>query len=601
MANIPFKSITFPGLPNKYTVPEISNDLMTAGKAADAKATGDALSALEDQFSEETDKLKADLDDVETSLGKTVLPYTVTVGGSINFSNGSDTTSEYYSRIEYIDVSGYPSVTVKTTGYRFYYYTYNANKTKLGANGWYSESKKIPVGATTKYLRLTVRHPETEPNVSPTEAEITGNISVYGDIATDIYDNLVDAEEDIVENAADIENNIERIAALENLSGAVFNDYDVVVGGSIKFADGSDDSSTTYSRVEYIDVGGKYSVTIDPGSLGAYIYTYNDEKTILGRDAWVYAPTTYHYSHGVKYIRLVMRHPVVQTQVSPTEAEVLSNLKITAVNKATVSNERMRQNFIPAKSTRYIYAKGKMWQYYWNTVKAIKAAAESDDCWGVSVDVRVTSDGYLVCFHDATVDNQTDGTGQIEDMTWAEVQALNIDKGVWNGSAWVAEEGGVTGKIPLLSDAIDACRLYGKVLLIEPKAKGSSAIGNLGDENTEAVISLLRDKGMLDNCGFIAPNTTQTYLVDNHPEIFRFRLYDDSLSTSNMNIYAYDPNTVFGAYNSVLTNKIVAHAHRHNQFICGYTPRTNPQSDDVEMVGKGLDAIFLFREPPILT
>ena len=61
MANIPFKSITFPGLPNKYTVPEISNDLMTAGKAADAKATGDALSALEDQFTEETDQLKADL------------------------------------------------------------------------------------------------------------------------------------------------------------------------------------------------------------------------------------------------------------------------------------------------------------------------------------------------------------------------------------------------------------------------------------------------------------------------------------------------------------------------------------------------------------
>ena len=68
MANIPFKSITFPGLPNKYTVPEISNDLMTAGKAADAKATGDALGALEDQFTEETDKLKADLSDVNERL-----------------------------------------------------------------------------------------------------------------------------------------------------------------------------------------------------------------------------------------------------------------------------------------------------------------------------------------------------------------------------------------------------------------------------------------------------------------------------------------------------------------------------------------------------
>jgi len=45
-------------------VPEISNDLMTAGKAADAKATGDALSALEDAVTEETDKLQADFGDL---------------------------------------------------------------------------------------------------------------------------------------------------------------------------------------------------------------------------------------------------------------------------------------------------------------------------------------------------------------------------------------------------------------------------------------------------------------------------------------------------------------------------------------------------------
>ena len=39
----------------------IDNTLATSGAAADAKATGDALSALEDQFTEETDQLKADL------------------------------------------------------------------------------------------------------------------------------------------------------------------------------------------------------------------------------------------------------------------------------------------------------------------------------------------------------------------------------------------------------------------------------------------------------------------------------------------------------------------------------------------------------------
>ena len=57
MANIPFKSITFPGLPNKYTVPEISNDLMTQGKAADAKATGDALALKADKSTTYWDRL----------------------------------------------------------------------------------------------------------------------------------------------------------------------------------------------------------------------------------------------------------------------------------------------------------------------------------------------------------------------------------------------------------------------------------------------------------------------------------------------------------------------------------------------------------------
>lgn len=51
MANISFKSITFPGLANKYQVPEISNDLATSGKAADSAKVG-----------AEFDKVKADLD-----------------------------------------------------------------------------------------------------------------------------------------------------------------------------------------------------------------------------------------------------------------------------------------------------------------------------------------------------------------------------------------------------------------------------------------------------------------------------------------------------------------------------------------------------------
>jgi glycerophosphoryl diester phosphodiesterase len=52
----------------------------------------------------------------------------------------------------------------------------------------------------------------------------------------------------------------------------------------------------------------------------------------------------------------------------------------------------------------------------------------ASDALGVDVlesDVRATADGVVVCIHDAEVDRTTDGTGRVDEMTFAELRRLD--------------------------------------------------------------------------------------------------------------------------------------------------------------------------------
>lgn len=53
----------------------------------------------------------------------------------------------------------------------------------------------------------------------------------------------------------------------------------------------------------------------------------------------------------------------------------------------------------------------------------------------LEMDLHVTSDGALVVMHDETVDRTTNGTGRLEDMTLAEVKALDA------GYRWTDDDG----------------------------------------------------------------------------------------------------------------------------------------------------------------
>lgn len=59
-----------------------------------------------------------------------------------------------------------------------------------------------------------------------------------------------------------------------------------------------------------------------------------------------------------------------------------------------------------------------------NTLAAFANACELG-AEALEMDIHMTSDGYLVSIHDSTVDQTTNGTGRVNDMTLEEVQALD--------------------------------------------------------------------------------------------------------------------------------------------------------------------------------
>lgn len=75
MSDVSLKSLTFPGLTPRYTVPQVDDTLTVQGAAADAKVTGDAIG-----------EVKSDLDELEIIVGKPSVELEI---GNIGLS-GSD-------------------------------------------------------------------------------------------------------------------------------------------------------------------------------------------------------------------------------------------------------------------------------------------------------------------------------------------------------------------------------------------------------------------------------------------------------------------------------------------------------------------------------
>src|ERR1700733_10921029 len=98
------------------------------------------------------------------------------------------------------------------------------------------------------------------------------------------------------------------------------------------------------------------------------------------------------------------------------------------------------------KTIKVISHRGEHLHHPENTLPAFQAAIDAGADY-FELDVRTTSDGKLVLMHDSTVDRTTNGTGEVHNLTFDQIRAL--DAGAKFSQNFVGT------KIPTLDEAFD--------------------------------------------------------------------------------------------------------------------------------------------------
>lgn len=108
MANIPLKSIKFPGLSDTYTIPQIDTTLTEEGQAADAKETGDEINGLKEDLSKSTINTSRlfvyEQPDISADSG--LLPLHVKTGDSITIRQADGEAFTNADQLRFYDKDG---------------------------------------------------------------------------------------------------------------------------------------------------------------------------------------------------------------------------------------------------------------------------------------------------------------------------------------------------------------------------------------------------------------------------------------------------------------------------------------------------------------
>lgn len=141
-------------------------------------------------------------------------------------------------------------------------------------------------------------------------------------------------------------------------------------------------------------------------------------------------------------------------------ALVLSFTLINTLKFATMTKSALKdaQNaYIERMSgddqVKFIAHRGLSKEAYQNTEKAFLLAGQDENVWGIETDVWMTSDGGMVCMHDA---NDISGVGNVRNITLQQATTTPLRS---NHAEYA----------PSIQTYLNICKEYGKVAIVELK------------------------------------------------------------------------------------------------------------------------------------
>ncbi len=123
-------------------------------------------------------------------------------------------------------------------------------------------------------------------------------------------------------------------------------------------------------------------------------------------------------------------------------------------------------------------------RYPESSLAAIRGAAELGADF-VELDTRATSDGVVILMHDSSVDGTTDGSGEVDGLTWAQIQELTL-KGA-------DPENPETQKVPTFQEALALAEELGLMIYVDQKTGAWQTVVDVVRQGGFEKVALIRD------------------------------------------------------------------------------------------------------------